>query len=220
MDFNRGNAQAPASRPAQPSANGPVSQNLKTKPVKSHPKMLQIGGFVLLLCLVVIVAAIALLLALGGDSSEFKSVKQDKLQSVFLNNGQVYFGKIDTKVSTEKYLSLSNIYYLRTNSTGAATTTTASGDVSLVKLGCELHGPYDKMIINRDQVTFWENLQDSGQVAKAIAQFKQQNPNGQKCSTTASTGTQQSPSATTPSNTSGTTAAPAPTATVKSTNGQ
>lgn len=57
----------------------------------------------------------------------------------------------------------------------------ANPNVTLVKLGCELHEPFDKMVINRDQVTFWENLQDSGQVAEAVKTFKQQNPNGQKC---------------------------------------
>jgi hypothetical protein len=37
------------------------------------------------------------------------------------------------------------------------------------------------MVVNRDQVTFWENLQDSGQVAKAVNTFIKQNPTGQKC---------------------------------------
>lgn len=37
------------------------------------------------------------------------------------------------------------------------------------------------MVINRDQVTFWENLQTSGQVATAVATFEKQNPDGQKC---------------------------------------
>ena len=219
MDFNRGNAPAPAPRPAQSSANGPVSPNVKNKPAGNKPKLLNIGAFILLLCLVAIVAALVLLFNFG-DNNEAKNIKTSKLQSVFLNNGQVYFGNI--KTLNNKYIDLTNIYYLRTNSTGAAATTTASGDVSLVKLGCELHGPYDEMVINRDQVTFWENLQDSGQVAKAIAQFKQQNPTGQKCSTSSSTGTQQSPSATTPSNTSGSTTAatPTPSATTKTLNGQ
>jgi hypothetical protein len=50
-----------------------------------------------------------------------------------------------------------------------------------VKLGCELHEPLDQMVINRDQITFWENLGDNGQVAKAVSTFEKQNPNGQKC---------------------------------------
>jgi hypothetical protein len=52
------------------------------------------------------------------------------------------------------------------------------------------------MVINQSQVIFWENLKADGQVAKAVAQFQKQNPNGQDCSTQNSGSTTQS--ATTP----------------------
>ena len=101
------------------------------------------------------------------------------LQAVFLNTGQVYFGNI--KTLNNKYFVLSNIYYLQTSGGNTAAAANANTSVSLVKLGCELHEPYDQMVINRDQVTFWENLQDNGQVATAVSTFKKQNPDGQKC---------------------------------------
>jgi hypothetical protein len=77
---------------------------------------------------------------------------------------------------------LTNIFYLQTSSSSTTTTASANTSVSLVKLGCELHAPYDQMVINTTQVTFWENLQSSGQVAKAVATFEKANPDGQKCS--------------------------------------
>jgi hypothetical protein len=40
------------------------------------------------------------------------------------------------------------------------------------------------MVISQDQVSFWENLQADGQVAKAVKSYQDANPNGQKCSTT------------------------------------
>jgi hypothetical protein len=136
---------------------------------------------------VVAAALVALLLialavvSFGNNSDgESKFVNSDKLQAVFLNTGQVYFGKITDLNS--KYFVVTNIYYLQTSSTGTTGTSSANTSVSLVKLGCELHEPYDKMVINRSQVTFWENLQSDGQVAKAVATFQQKNPNGQKCS--------------------------------------
>jgi len=79
---------------------------------------------------------------------------------------------------------------LRVNQTvqpNQSTNSATSNDVSLVKLGCELHGPEDEMLINRDQVIFWENLKADGQVAKAVAEYQKQNPNGQKCDTTTTT---------------------------------
>jgi hypothetical protein len=133
-----------------------------------------------------LVGLILIFLALsfsGNDSGESKLVNTEKLQAVFLNTGQVYFGKV-TELNS-KYMVVTNIYYLQTSSTG--TQQNANTSVSLVKLGCELHEPYDKMVINRDQVTFWENLQDNGQVAKAVSTFQKQNPNGQKCSDQGST---------------------------------
>jgi len=37
-----------------------------------------------------------------------------------------------------------------------------------VKLGSEIHGPEDLMIINRAQILFVENLKPSGRVSQAI----------------------------------------------------
>jgi hypothetical protein len=50
---------------------------------------------------------------------------------------------------------------------------TTTGDKKLIKLGKEVHGPEDAMIINRDQVQFYENLKSDGEVAKLIDQYKQ-----------------------------------------------
>jgi hypothetical protein len=56
-----------------------------------------------------------------------------------------------------------------------------ASDISLVKLGCELHGPEDEMLINRSQIVFWENLKEDGQVTQAVAEYIEQNPDGQDC---------------------------------------
>ena len=121
------------------------------------------------------------------NNKEVNYVSGNQYQAVFLNGGQVYFGQV-TNLNT-KYLRLQDIYYLRVNQTVQPNqaSSAASNDVSLVKLGCELHGPTDAMLINRDQIIFWENLKTDGQVAKAVAEYKKQNPNGQKCDTAATT---------------------------------
>jgi hypothetical protein len=113
-------------------------------------------------------------------NEESKYVAKDKMQAVFLNGGQVYFGKI--RALNNKYVGLTDIYYLRVNQqVQPKQGEQAQQDISLVKLGCELHGPQDQMLINRDQVVFWENLKDDGQVAKAVKQYIEANPNGQNC---------------------------------------
>ena len=179
MDFtNRsaGHSAAPAHTTNAGAAGG-------KKRWKDGPLWLRVVWLVLLFSATVLVVGLALLMYFGGPD-EARFVDKKKNQAVFLTNGQVYFGKVASV--NKQYLDLKDIYYLNVNQ---QVQPNQNGDnkqqqssISLVKLGCELHGPADRMVINRDQVTFWENLKDEGQVSKAIAEWVKQNPNGQKCS--------------------------------------
>lgn len=99
-------------------------------------------------------------------------VKGKQYQAVFLTNGQVYFGKV-SKVDSS-YVKLSDIYYLQVQQQVQPQDKNAQQQpqVSLAKLGGELHGPEDSMYISRSQVLFWENLKDDGKVTKAIKDYK------------------------------------------------
>jgi hypothetical protein len=172
MDFTNRDTRPQAAAPAATSASGRRSGK--------DNKWGRIGVVAAVAAIVVLLLGITVLAAAGGDKQESKYVDNNKLQAVFLNTGQVYFGNI--KSLNSKYFVLTNIYYLQTSNNGSSNSSSnANSNVTLVKLGCELHEPYDQMVINRDQVTFWENLQDNGQVATAVSTFKKQNPNGQKC---------------------------------------
>jgi hypothetical protein len=154
--------------------------------------------FILLISVVLLLAAVSVYVAIGGVSNESTYIKDKQYQAVFLNGGQVYFGKI--RNLNNKYLTMDNIYYLRVNQQvqpNQSTSSTSAQDISLAKLGCELHGPDDLMVLNRDQVTFWENLKDDGQVVKAISEYLKANPNGQQCSTTNNQSTTPTPTPTT-----------------------
>ncbi len=113
-----------------------------------------------------------------AKTNEASFIDSNKYQAVFLDNGQVYFGKI--KDLNPQFVTITDIYYL--NTTDDLNKVKDDGSVSLVRLGCELHGPADKMVINRSSVTFWENLKDDGQVAKAISlHIKTTAGDSQKC---------------------------------------
>jgi len=140
-----------------------------------EPRWLRIVFMVLLFSLTVLAVAMAVLFYFGGKK-EAEFVNKDRTQAVFLTNGQVYFGKIADV--TGQYVDLQDIYYLNSQAADSKAKD-QSTTFSLVKLGCELHGPADQMLINRDQVSFWENLKDDGKVAKAIEQWRSQNPDGQ-----------------------------------------
>jgi hypothetical protein len=147
--------------------------------------------FVVIVGSALLLAFVALYLALrGGSAGESKKVDSSKYQAVFLNGGATsgavayttYFGHVSSL--NDKYFVLKDVYYLTTDQTNSGT----AANPQLTKLGCQqLHSPYDQMIINRNQVAFWENLQDNGKVVQAIKQFQQQNPNGPNCTATSNT---------------------------------
>lgn len=198
MDFvnNSSPQQAASSQAPQQSHQKPV-----VKAKRSKGKLMRIMTAIILVLGALLIGLLALYAALGGDKAENKYVDSTKFQAVFLNGGQVYFGKI--RSLNTKFITIDNIYYLRVNQQvqpnqkAASTDTTANQDVSLAKLGCELHGPTDVMVINRDQVLFWENLKTDGQVSKAISDYVKANPKGQDCTTATGAGT-TTPAATDP----------------------
>lgn len=94
-------------------------------------------------------------------------IMSDRYQAVFLTNNQVYFGKLSNVDS--QYVDLTDIYYLQVQQSVQPTDgKDTNPQVSLAKLGSELHGPENHMRINRDQILFWENLKDDGKVVDAI----------------------------------------------------
>jgi hypothetical protein len=126
----------------------------------------------LLLC------AIVIALVFGGGSSDGKEaelINTDKYQAVFLDSqdGQVYFGKLG--VYNSNLYILSDIFYVRVENPiqPEGANQPAQPNISLAKLGNELHGPQDVMFIARDKVLYWENLKDDGQVVTAITNFKE-----------------------------------------------
>lgn len=184
MDFSqRTSGTNPSHGDRVPASSTTKSQSKGSKRLGN----VQIISVVLLYSLTILIVALAIYaFVLGGrDTSQNKYVNKSGYQAVFLNGGQVYFGKISS--SNSKYLTLNDIYYLRVNQQVQPGQEAKQNDVSLVKLGCELHGPDDQMVVNQDQVVFWENLKTDGQVAKAVAEFQKNNPNGLKCDQPAQT---------------------------------
>ena len=96
--------------------------------------------------------------------------------AVFLTNGQVYFGHI--KSIDPATIVLVDVFYLQANTNIQSSNTNThkananNVQVSLIKLGNEIHGPTDMMMINRTSILFWEELKNDGKVVQAIKQYK------------------------------------------------
>lgn len=129
-------------------------------------------------------AVLLLSLAFGGwtvyQSSTVANIDDSKYQAVFFTNGQVYFGKLQKLNGS--YFKLVDVFYLEAKNTKDGgdsadsknpqqTSSQQSSDVQLIKLGNEVHGPEDAMIISQEQILFFENLKKDGKVSGTIDQF-------------------------------------------------
>ncbi|PKL31846.1 hypothetical protein CVV43_00105 [Candidatus Saccharibacteria bacterium HGW-Saccharibacteria-1] len=125
---------------------------------------------------ILLFALISLGCLLIYKSNTNSSIDSSRYQAVFLSNGQVYFGKLHTYNS--EYMKLNDIYYLQTKTTQDTssnpqeTSTSDQSNVQLIKLGSEIHGPDDEMIVSKNQILFFENLSKDSQVTKSIAKYK------------------------------------------------
>ena len=233
MDFNRGGQfrlNNSAATPAQGKAAASTSDDNHSSGIKKKFKgsngLLRWGYLALLLSGTILFIAMIFFLVFGTPlGREAKYVDKDQYQAVFVNvngtnGGQVYFGRITSL--TAQYIRLTNVFYIQNQQSDAAKSTSSA--YNLVKLGCELHGPSDEMLINRDQVFFWENLKTDSQVAQKAAEFYKQNPNGQKCDTTTTnqptTTNETNSNASTTGNTTGTNPTNTNSTTNKTTTGQ
>ncbi len=154
----------------------------------NQPRWLKLLYSVLLISGAILIVSIIIGAVFGPKKPEAELVKKDRYQAIFLTGGQVYFGRIDSM--NAKYMRLTSIFYLRTSPQVQpnGTDNAAASAPELVPLGCELHRPQNEMQINRDQIIFWENLQDESNentVPGAIKKYVAANPTGQKCSTPA-----------------------------------
>lgn len=139
------------------------------------------GAWILVIAVIIVVVVLGVifrdrLFGTGGNSASSSG-----FQAVFLTNGQVYFGKLSD--TGDRYATMENIYYLQVTPVlqtktegqpGAAATSSQQQQqqLSLVKLGNELHAPVDKMKINRDQILFIEDLKSDGKVVQAIRDYE------------------------------------------------
>ncbi|MEO6109585.1 MAG: hypothetical protein ABIP50_01060 [Candidatus Saccharimonadales bacterium] len=132
----------------------------------------------------IVISIIAVLILAGLVIGGLSMVRQlsgvaidsGKYQAVFLSSGQVYFGKLQN--TGGDYMKLTDVFYLQTktdtSSGNPQKTATSDTNVELIKLGSEIHGPEDAMIISRTQVLFYENLKADGKVSQSIVNYRKQ----------------------------------------------
>lgn len=180
-----------SNRPAQPAQSAPqrAAESEQPAPVRngSHHRATEPKkGKGKKIVLAVVAALVLALLAVGAVAAYNKfagsPIDSSKYQAVFLTNGQVYFGKLEKSV--DNYYKLTDVFYLQAtqaqtdaNETDAQNPQDQAAEtgVQLIKLGNEVHGPEDSMVIDRSQVLFIENLKKDGKVVDSIDKYKKEN---------------------------------------------
>ncbi len=128
-----------------------------------------VNAWIWVIIILILIIAAVIWYAKGqgqGTPPENAQIATGDYQAVFLDNGQVYFGKL--KISKSEFFSLTDVFYLQTGAIGLDQTS----NLSLTKLGNEAHGPEDKMEINKEHILFVEDMKSDSKVVKAIQDYK------------------------------------------------
>lgn len=132
------------------------------------------GSLVAIALAAIVIALLVGIAVFRGTGGVGPRPDTKKYQAVFLTNGQVYFGKLSGVGGNT--VTLKEVYYIQSQNPqqGSSSSSSPQPNLSLVKLGNEIHGPEQEMQISSSQVIFWENLKNDGKVVDAI---KNQNTN-------------------------------------------
>lgn len=132
--------------------------------------MMNIPRVRFILLLLFLPATIGLVAFCAGCGSQAKDVQlPSEYQAVFLDNGQVFFGKLEN--ATSDYPILREVYYVQTQQDPE----TNQIKSILIKRGQEWHSP-DVMYINSRHIVVIESVSPTSKVAQLIQEAINQKP--------------------------------------------
>ena len=121
-----------------------------------------------ILVILLIIVGSGLVLSLGatafgafGSLGDKLKIEKGSIQAVHLADGSVMFGNLS--VIDPNNLSLTDVYTVQDSSEEQKV-----NETTLVSHESKPYGPSGSVVINRDQVLFWENLADTGLVTETI----------------------------------------------------
>ena len=100
---------------------------------------------------------VVLVIALGGVLYWQKGGFEQKYSAVYLNTGDIYFGKL----SRFPHMTLHDVWFLQKGQS-------AEQGVGLSKFEKAFWGPEDEMIINDENVIWTTELKDDSEIVRAI----------------------------------------------------
>jgi hypothetical protein len=215
MEFmNRSAKPTQVQATPEPTVATPILKTPSTPP-KKHSKLssLSLLGVLVPATLLIALAIVTLIISDNPIKKvAFKNLyNKDSYQVLFLDSGAVYVGKLQ-EVS-EQLVQIKDVYFLDVKK-DALDTTTQNANLSLGKLGCEIYGLDDALIINKAKIISWSDIDtkaaSNSRVLGAINDYKAKYANG-GCPPAVQT----TPATTTPAQPTTPTATPTPAVPVK-----
>jgi hypothetical protein len=177
MDFNKpSHLDAALKTPRQPIDLRPAEVSAHHKKPRSGKRWLKGALFVL-----IIIAGLTSAWSLRCYLA-YQGIDRARYQAVYLDNDNVYFGKVQYQIDGD--ILLSDVFRVQAEKDSSSQSSSASNssaaqqtasNIRLIKPGKEVHAPDDTMLINKGKVLFIENLKTDGEVAKVIANYHKEN---------------------------------------------
>ncbi|KKS14437.1 MAG: hypothetical protein A3I32_00670 [Candidatus Yanofskybacteria bacterium RIFCSPLOWO2_02_FULL_45_10] len=141
--------------------------------LKLNQRSFQLFNTVVLavLLLLALVAVLIHFYRLSTGRERTTVVGRQAYQAVFLTNDQVYFGHLDA-VDT-RYPILDDVYYVQLLPADPNSDKSASTGRVVRLIDSATHKPTNRMILNREQILFWEDLSDRSPILQKIMELKQ-----------------------------------------------
>lgn len=147
----------------------PAVEQKKDKNKKQLPKWL----VPLALAIVAVIAVLGVSKMLWGGSAD--GINRGGYQAVFLADdsagASVYFGKLERL--PDGYYKLSNVFFLPADQT--ADKISQDKTAQLAKMADQIHTPQDSLVLPREQILYYQNMDDSSTFAEYIKQNSQNN---------------------------------------------
>lgn len=86
-------------------------------------------------------------------------------KAVFLDNNQVYFGKMISIPFTSK-ITLRQVHFIRPDAPDTASST--ASDIIIAPLSDMVHGPKNTMVISKNHILYYETLQSGTTLVKGL----------------------------------------------------
>lgn len=99
------------------------------------------------------------------------SVSSSDYVAVYMENGKVYFGKMQNSDTDEPRLT--DVFTLNVTAGQDKSKNAPQTDFELVKLTDQFQAPTDLLVLSRNKILFWEPLKSDSRVVEAIKKYKE-----------------------------------------------